>query len=388
MPGLPHDPLSFAAGLSSKLASRSRHVCVLLGAGASCACGLPDLPQLETRVLAHLEETERELLRRQLQGRDLEEALSRIRRIAVLLSGGQELDGLTAEDAVRLDLSVCQAVVSSLDVADADLAPMYYLAAWAGRADYRLPVELFTVNYDLLLERALDQLKVPYFDGFVGNLRARFHPELVDSNSPHPREQMPPSFVRLWKLHGSTNWAWEAGREVVRVGSPVPDGTAAAIYPSDRKYEESRRVPFLVLQDHLARTLHQPETLVLITGYSFRDDHLNEVVFNAAARRPRSEFVIFCYSGLPDGVAAQAQRTPNMQLVGGEEAILGGLRARWEVPSGDQPNVWESGSFVLRDFKHLSAFLGRNATREPDAVQALQDLIRTASADGKGAENA
>ena len=45
MPG--HDPVQFVNELSSKLASRSRHVCVFLGAGASRACGLPDMSQLE-----------------------------------------------------------------------------------------------------------------------------------------------------------------------------------------------------------------------------------------------------------------------------------------------------------------------------------------------------
>src|SRR5438445_3684758 len=177
-----------------------------------------------------------------------------------------------------------------------DLEPVQYFAAWAAQSAYHLPLEVFTVNYDLLLETALETWRVPYFDGFVGTIRARFHTELVEATPGLDADFVPAFFVRLWKLHGSVNWAWQDGSEIVRLGQPVSEGRAAAIYPSDTKYEESRRVPFVVLQDRLRRALHQPETLLIVAGYSFGDAHLNELLFDAATRRERSEFVAFCYS--------------------------------------------------------------------------------------------
>src|SRR6266567_2653314 len=98
-----HDPLRFAEELSAKLATSSRHVCFLLGAGTSRACGLPD------------------------------------------------------PDAAALDGKVCAHIVEALDLTAADLDPMRGLAAWVGRARYRLPVEIFTVNYDLLIETVLEE---------------------------------------------------------------------------------------------------------------------------------------------------------------------------------------------------------------------------------------
>src|ERR1700683_544132 len=301
MPG--HDPLKFASAFSATLGARSRHVCVFFGAGVGCACGLPDVAQLQGRVLGRLPAADRPILTQQLTGRNLEQVLSRLRRIAALVTGDHVVDGLTAAKASELDASICQAIVTELDVASAQLGPVSNLAAWAVRAGYRLPVELFTVHYDLLLETALERLRVPYFDGFVGNLKARFHTELVESAPGATTESMPPFFVRLWKLHGSVNWAWQEDRQIVRLGQAVTQGTAAAIYPSDTKYEESQRVPFVVLQDRLRRALHQPETLVIVSGYSFGDDHLNEMLFDAAARRERSEIVAFCYSGIPSPLA-------------------------------------------------------------------------------------
>lgn len=385
-----HNPLEFATALSAKLATRSRHVCVLLGAGVARSCGLPDVAQLQDRVLSDLNSGNREAFARQLEGRNIEEALSRLRRIAALITGGQVVDGLTAAESAALDTAVCQAIVKALDIEGADLAPAYHLAAWAARADYRLPVEIFTVNYDLLLETALESLRVPYFDGFVGTIRARFHTELVEGTPGSDGEWVPAFFVRLWKLHGSVNWAWQDDRQIVRLGQPVPEGRAAAIYPSDTKYEESRRVPFVVLQDRLRRALHQPETLLIVAGYSFGDQDLNELLFDAATRRERSEFVAFCYSDIPDVLAQRASTTPNLQVASGREAIIGGVRAEWKPPEDPPPNLWDDGQLALRDFRNLAAYLARSATREPEGDAVLRKLIeggvakRDADTGGKG----
>ena len=147
------------------------------------------------------------------------------------------------------------------------------------------------------------------------------------------------------------------------------------IYPSDTKYEESRRVPFVVLQDRLRRALHEPETLILIAGYSFSDKHLNELLFDAASRRERSEFMVFCYSDIPEVLANHANITPNLQVVSGHEAILGGVRGEWEAPKDPPPGLWVDGQFGLRDFTNLANHLARSATREPEDETLLRELV-------------
>ena len=170
-----HDPMSFARSLGAKLATRSRHVCMFLGAGVGKACGLPDVEELQRHVLNDLAEDETVAFEHQIAGRNLEEVVSRLRRISALVSGEAKVDGLTARKAQELDASICQAIVKALSVDDVDPTAVRYLAAWAARANYRLPIELFTVNYDLLLETALESVGVPYFDGFVGALEASPH---------------------------------------------------------------------------------------------------------------------------------------------------------------------------------------------------------------------
>ncbi len=359
-----HQVAKFATLLSEKLAARSRHVCVFLGAGASHACGLPDIAGLQDCVLDGLQGDQRLAFVRQLNGRGLEQALSRLRRMEALLGGTTDkIDGLNADDARKLDHTVCQLIVKALDVANADLKPMKRLAAWAARADSHMPVELFTVNYDLLLETAMEAQGFSYFDGFVGALRARFRIDLVEADPSDVDSWLPRFLVRLWKLHGSVHWAWDSNARagVVRLGAAVGDGQPAAIYPSDAKYEESRRVPFVVLQDRFRRALHHPETIVLISGYSFGDAHLNEILFNAARARPRSEFVAFCFGKIPECIVEHAELLSNLQVVADDEAILGGIKASWKCSEDLPADIWDDNAFGLGDFAKLSSFLARSS---------------------------
>lgn len=376
-----HDVLRFANALNEKLASRSRHVCLFLGAGASRSCGLPDVKGLEQHLHTTLEGDQLGAFERLMTDRSLEQVLSRLRRIAALLEASAEVvDGLTAQTANDLDIEMCRQIVEKLGIQDADLAPMIRLAAWAARADYHHPLEIFTVNYDLLVETALESLGVPYFDGFVGALRALFRSDLVEATPSEASSGLPAFMVRLWKLHGSVHWSWntEAHPSVVRLGAPVPDSQPAAIYPSDAKYDESRRVPFVVLQDRLRRALNEPETLMLLSGYAFGDEHLNELIFDAARRRPRSEFIAFCYSTIPATLAATAAVTPNLQVISPSEAILGGLRAGWS--GGDQApdDLWDDGTCQLGNFSQLSRFLARSSPPRAELEERLTELLAKA----------
>jgi hypothetical protein len=125
-----HDPLRFINALSAKLASRSRHVCVLLGAGASRACGLPDIAGLTTAVQSSLAKQQSLALTSLLENRTLEEVLSRLRRIHALTDDtDQKVDGLTAVEAQDLDRAICAAIVAELELGGADLTPMLKFAA-------------------------------------------------------------------------------------------------------------------------------------------------------------------------------------------------------------------------------------------------------------------
>jgi len=354
---------------------------VFLGAGASRASGLPDVATLQEKILESLEEDNRAAFEAQLADRNLEQALSRLRQIAALISGAETVDGLTREKAQAVDADVCRCIIGLLGLETADLSPALQFAAWVARADYRLPVEIFTVNYDLLLETALEHLETPYFDGFAGSLRARFRTDLVEAVPGETSAWLPSFVARLWKLHGSVNWLRgddESG--IVRTGGPAVDGNPAAIYPSDTKYIDSRRVPFVVLHDRLRRALVEPETLVLVAGYSWGDQDLNEIFFDAASRRQRSEFLAFCYPAIPDVLAERALTTPNLQAVAPSEAVLGGLRGGWATPDPvPADDIWNDGELALPDYRSLSKFLARSSPPHPESEARLAEALAATS---------
>ncbi len=337
---------------------------------------------LETSIRCNLKGDEIQHFDRHHDGRTLEDVLSRLRRIASLLDECDEVGGLTAKRASELDRTVCRLIVQALSDNGSQVSPMDDFAGWLAGADYHLPVEVFTVNYDLVLETALEVRRVPYFDGFVGALRARFRTDLVEANGPDSKDWLPAFLVRLWKLHGSVNWEWrsESRGEVVRLGAPVTGDSLAAIYPSDAKYDESRRVPFVVLHDRFRHALHQPETLMLIGGYSFGDEHLNEMIFEAARRRQRSEYLAFCFDGIPSPLANAAAKTPNLQAVCPSKAIIGGRCAEWNAPNDTSEEIWADGGFALGDFARLAQYLAGNSPLYPD-VDAVGDQEPTGVGD-------
>lgn len=356
-----HNPSEVAGGLAGKVSARSRHICILLGAGASRAAGLPDLQGLQREVLIVLDADDRTIAGELFEKGNIETALSYLRRVAALLDEGERLRGLSGSAAQALQDKITHAIIPALDSDEADAEPFQLLASWIAGGFYQQPVEVFTINYDLLIERGLEEAGVPYFDGFVGNLRARFRADLIDDISPGSPTSIPPEFVRLWKLHGSVNWAEERVGDltrIVRLGVPVAEDVPAAIYPTDEKYDQSRRVPFVVLLDRFRRSLAMPETVTIISGYSFGDQHLNELIFDAARSYPRSEVIAFCYGDLPEPLLEPSARSRNFTVLGRREAVVGGRRGPWSAVE-PLPGVWDGNDFLLGDFSQLARLFAR-----------------------------
>jgi len=356
--GPSHDPQRIVAELKAKLSARSRHVCLFLGAGASRCAGLPDLKGLEGKVLADLSPAHKAQLTKLLVDRNLETALSRLRRIKSLVSDGESFDGFDKAGASALDQEICQKIVGAVSNPTGSTEPFIRLASWMSKSDYHLPIEVFTVNYDLLVETGLEYIAAPFFDGFVGTIRAQFRADLVEDSSRSSTTRLPPSFVRLWKLHGSVNWILEttgSHTRILRTAIPTA-ATPVAIFPSEEKYDDSRRVPFVVLMDRFRRALAEPETILLIAGYSFSDEHLNEIIFNAVQRHPRSEVVAFCYGDAPKCLLDESLRTKNMTVLAAKQAVVGGVALPWTADR-DVPGICKAGAFELGDFAKLTTFL-------------------------------
>ena len=165
----------------------------------------------------------------------------------------------------------------------------------AGLVERRRAVNLFTTNYDTLLEDALALGCFSYWDGFSGGA--------VAHRSHRYGQDEPESGFRahVIKLHGSIDWHLGDDDRVWRVrdGDIYPArSTRVLIHPQSTKYLAAQHDPFASQFDLLRRSLGAAsENLLAICGYSFGDDHINQEI-ELALQRPENKTTIlaFCSS--------------------------------------------------------------------------------------------
>ncbi len=143
---------------------------------------------------------------------------------------------------------------------------------------------------------------------------------------------------------------------ICRVGTSVAPSDSSedilAIYPSEEKYQESRRVPFTTLFDRFRRALSTPESVTVVCGYSFSDQDINEIIFDAVERFPRSEVVALFFNDISETVSSRAKTSSNLSAAGAKGAILNGREREWE-PEPTKYGFWEAETFRLGDFRCL-----------------------------------
>lgn len=156
-------------------------------------------------------------------------------------------------------------------------------------------VNIFTLNYDTLIEQATDAEGAVLVDGFVGSLRRVFRPESYDLDFYFPAQTTEGRVhrfdraIHLYKLHGSINWhkcekSWEN-----------PYGFYAAlcnadcakddvlIYPTPLKYGQVLGLPYSEMFRRFGNVIAQQQSVLFIVGYGFGDEHVNALISQALA---------------------------------------------------------------------------------------------------------
>lgn len=303
---------------------------------------------------------------------NIEYLLSRVRTLASVAGAG-EVRGLKSDDLTSLDAAVCEIISKEVqrELPNKD-TPYHNLAVWSRSIRRERPVHIFTTNYDLLLEQALEESSAPYFDGFVGTRKAFF-----DLGAVEDEELLPPRWTRLWKIHGSLNWRLERNQNVVRSDQSTDD-QSYLIYPSHLKYDQSRKMPYLAMLDRLKAFLLSPSALLFVCGYSFADEHINDVICRSLQSNPSAQLFGGLFGKVEDPRYSLARRcaleTPNLSLFGFDGAIIGRNLGQWAsddtdaiaVPEGIIEKVDADLSFRLGDFAALGALLRNLAMGEAD----------------------
>jgi len=374
-----HNPDRYMAELRQVLAQGRKRIGILLGAGASAslrvdrATGrldpngemlIPAIADLTSRVLQDFDDDSKAVLtsvRGDLpEESNIEHTLSRIRALSTVV-GQHEIHGLDGDGFRTLAEQIC-VKIGNIAAASLPQEPNAFseLAAWIGGTERAHPLEVFTSNYDLLVEEALERAEIPFFDGFTGSHQPFFDPASI------ARDDLPSRWARVWKLHGSVGWQ-ESGGNVVRSGGKE---ATSLIYPDHLKYDHIQKLPFTALFDRLRAFLLLPDTLLISSGFSFADAHISAVVDECLSANPSSSVFAFQFGRLSDSAEASkiASKRTNMSVYAKDGAQINTILAPWrtgDLPAPDWASIRESywveeeggGAFLLGDFVHLSRFI-------------------------------
>ncbi|HYE12368.1 MAG TPA: SIR2 family protein [Patescibacteria group bacterium] len=378
-----------------KLLSYSKNIGFFFGAGTSCAFGLPNVIKLTEDVEAMLENEMKAFFQSlkqsliELLGRtniSVEDILNYVRQIRDITGEREdrEYDGINGESARILDELICNCIFEIIQTKEegTDIQELRKFFAWLDMTNRNYVKEIFTTNYDLLLEKAMEHNHVPYFDGFVGSYEPFFWPESIEKVISY--NDLTFNWVRLWKIHGSLNWEFRKGSalnssKIVRIGKVDKPENELVIYPSKEKYNLSRKQPFIAYFDRLKNYLLQGELLFIFSGYSFSDQHINDIIFNGLRQNPRLYSIVLCFSDEQvDSMVDYATSYLNLCVMGPKKMIINGKPYDWKYDEsvGNINNCelyWDknAGKFILGDFKKMIDFLIINSGRSSRIEEAV-----------------
>jgi len=153
---------------------------------------------------------------------------------------------------------------------------------------------LFTLNYDTLIERAADAEGTVLVDGFVGTLRRIFRPESFDLDFYFPAQTTEGRVHRfdralhLYKLHGSITWHrctadWDNPYGLYANFYQQTSEDDVLIYPSPLKYGQALGLPYSELFRRFGSAIAQPQSVLFTIGIGFGDEHVNALIRQALA---------------------------------------------------------------------------------------------------------
>jgi hypothetical protein len=235
-------------------------------------------------------------------------------RVANELLRGLKILGETADaEKLQSDLSTClqkladavlqsektMATADNIKKEEAFNLLVNFLMSFAARNGTRDRLQIFTTNYDRLIECGAELAGLHLLDRFVGQLCPLFRSSRLDLDMHYnpPGIRGEPRYLegvaRLTKLHGSLDWV-QAGKDIRRMGLPfgaesvapylkAPGLDAATchelmIYPNDAKDRETSHYPYVELFRDFAAATCRPNSTLVTYGYSFGDEHINRVI--------------------------------------------------------------------------------------------------------------
>ena len=298
---------------------QSDHLSLLVGSGLSCAVtikatgsagadmSMPDIRSIyNEQIKNNANESARKAERGDANIEDFIRVINELLRGLDILGKTEEYEALHeelqrilnqfSESITDMEYSIANAKEDKRNEAFNQL--VMFLLSFASRTGTRDRLNIFTTNYDRLIEAAADIAGLHLIDRFVGYLMPIFRSSKLDIDMHYnsPGTNNDPRYlegvVRYTKLHGSIDWINIDGtvrrlgvpfgaksiKPFLEVASVDKDVSSLMIYPNSSKDRETSEYPYVELFRDCAAAMCRPNHTLVVYGYGFGDDHINRII--------------------------------------------------------------------------------------------------------------
>lgn len=208
---------------------------------------------------------------------------------------------------------------NAIDRADAMNALISFLMSFSSRTGTRDRLNIFTTNYDRVIELGAELAGLHLLDRFTGSMFPIFRASRLDVDMHYnpPGIRGEPRYLegvaRFAKIHGSIDWV-SCEQDIRRMGLPFGaesvspflkasgikevDATNVMIFPNSSKDRETSQYPYVELFRDFAAALCRPNSTIVTYGYSFGDEHINRIIRDMLTI-PSTHLVIISYDQTP-----------------------------------------------------------------------------------------
>lgn len=160
----------------------------------------------------------------------------------------------------------------------------FYQSVFKYRTELSNKINIVTTNYDLFNEYSLESNRIVYSTGFENTLYRNFNvnsfkQRVVDDTNRYKDVWQPTSKeANLLKIHGSINWTSDESGQLIQKDLFKQSDEEIIIYPTMLKHRQTAQAPYSELFREFANVLQVPNTVLIVMGYGFPDEHINNII--------------------------------------------------------------------------------------------------------------
>ncbi len=292
---IPSNVLTAAAVPSGDSVRHDGEVAFFFGAGASIEADIPDTFEMIEHFKTNLEKEPQKQFLDELKKWGLQQKPKRLLDIELVLEALQNavdwdknpLSGLVYEKTGKMGFNRKELLKDLRDFIKkkviAKSGKIQYLKSLKGFVEMYRPLNIFSANYDTVVELFCAEEKLKLRDGFDES----WNPGVFNALDLD---------IRLFKLHGSITWYRSNQGRFLKIPVMLPESSIELLtgeiaeqlilYPAQKlEYVE----PLFELLLESKRRLLDCKILIVV-GYSFRDEHVRRLLWDTARQNP--DFVV------------------------------------------------------------------------------------------------